>query len=883
MQENQIIYRKDYKKPDFLINHTNLYFNIINLETIEVIAKLKIIKNSDSATSLTLNGEDLTTIYVKLNNQELELGKDYSIANNLLTVFKTENQFILETKVVINPSKNTTLMGIYKSQNILCSQCEPEGFRRITWFIDRPDNMSKWDVAIEANKIDFPILLSNGNEVSKVEISDNRILKMFSDPFNKPAYLFAFVAGDFDYIHDTYITTISKKTVDLYIYVDKGKKEEAKFAMESLKKAMLWDEKTYNLEYDLNIFSIVTVRDFNFGAMENKSLNIFNEVYVLAKPETTTDIEFFRTEAVVAHEYFHNWTGDRVTCRDWFQLTLKEGLTVFRDHTFSEDHHYKDCARILESEVVRKKQFIEDNSPLSHPIRPEQYIEMNNFYTSTVYEKGSEVIRMMHTILGENNFKKGIALYFKKFDGNAVTCDDFVASLEEASGVSLTDFKKWYSQSGTPIVTVKTNYDKNNKSFTINLSQINLPTLNQEIKQNLVIPLKTALFDKKGKQLQLHSDEQKLGDETLIILDQANKQVTFNNIKEEPSLSINRFFSAPVIVKYEQSLADLQNLISNDTDGFIKFDSSRKYFNHYILDVINKLDNNQAVDILDEEVSNPFKELLKDNKSNPYLVSMVLKTPDFDTVAALFDKNIPVKNIYTAIDIIKANLAKHLEKLLVKVYNELQDDHSSVSKENYAKRSLKNNVLDYLIKLNKPEYFNLAKSHYHASNNMTNRLSVLMSTTSYIDNPIRQELFNEFLNQYKNESLIVNKWLSAEALSQNYAVLDKVNELINDEAVFSWTTPNKVYALIGALTQSNHFVFHEENGKGYEFLANAIIKLDDINPSVASKMASGFLNINKYPVKNIELMKRSMDKIMQKPNLSKGTFEIINKILNSIK
>jgi len=535
MSEPVVKYLKDYKKPDFFITKTHLDFTILS-DKIVVKSNLHIKKNS-AAADLHLNGDELITKSVSLNNNLLASSADYELDENILTIFNVPNEFTIQTTVEINPYTNTKLMGIYKSNSCIASQCEPEGFRRITWFIDRPDVMSVWQVSISANSSSFETLLSNGNLISDTTKGEIRTC-VFDDPFPKPSYLFAFVAGNFDICSKPFKTK-SGRDVALAVYVEKGKKEQARFALDSLARAMRWDEETFGLEYELEVFSIVAVSDFNFGAMENKSLNIFNEAYVLADPYIATDDDFFNIESIVAHEYFHNYTGDRITCRDWFQLTLKEGLTVFRDHLFSEDVRHRDIVRINDVEVLRNVQFAEDKGPLAHPIRPQSYIEMNNFYTTTVYDKGSEVIRMIETLIGVDNFKKGIAKYFELFDGQAVACEDFVHAMEVAGGVSLEKFKQWYAQSGTPIVSVKTSYNAEAKNFSIMLSQTNNPTFDQSEKQNLVLPMRLALFSKSGVQLDLSGDK-----EYVAVLDSKSAEFIFENIAEEPILSINRYFSA---------------------------------------------------------------------------------------------------------------------------------------------------------------------------------------------------------------------------------------------------------------------------------------------------------------------------------------------------
>lgn len=939
---HKIIHRKDYKSSAFTVSEVFLYFNVVDFTKVEVISNLLIrFNNKYNNDDLVLNGENFKTDYIKINNILLKNNEDYSIDNNLLkiksdilnnivnnsTIYNIEdflnkkfvlyeknnileNTFILETKVIIDPSANTSLMGIYKSKNYLCSQCEPEGFRRITWYIDRPDIMAKFQVTIEANKNVFPILLSNGNNIIKKDLDNNKHLAVFTDPFKKPSYLFAFVAGDFDCLHNTYITKISNKKVDLYIYTDKGDIGKANYAMDSLKRAMLWDEETYNLEYDLNIFSIVAVKDFNFGAMENKSLNIFNEIYVLANPDLVTDNDFISIEGIVAHEYFHNYTGNRVTCRDWFQLTLKEGLTVYRDNKFSESLHYKDTIRIANVELLRNKQFEEDNSPLSHSIRPESYIEIDNFYTKTVYEKGAEVVRMTETLLGEQTFIKGVKHYLTKFDGTAATCEDFISSLEEASGLSLNNFKKWYSSNGTPVVNIETLYNKENKQFTIKLHQ---QIFNKD--SSLVIPLKMALFNSSGSMLKLNilseqiinfKDTDSLN-EGLLVLEYNKQDFTFTDIEDNPILSINRDFSAPVIIKYKnQSNNTLSKLIEHDNNGFIKYDASKTYLINITLEVLDLISNNttknnqllnykQAKNIIKNTtlfqngLFSPFSTLLKsvlEKKQvdffNINLVGMILSSLSFKDISKYFTENIPVNAIYNALRVVKIALTESLEEYLLRAYNTLKDNEQDISKESSSIRLLRNNSLNLLASLEEEKYFNIIKDHYFNTKNMTNKIASLMAVKDY-NNTTREDLFNNFLNDYKNQPIVVNKYLSLEALSLNSNVINTINKLQNNKELFSFYNPNNVRFLFGSFAFSNYLFFHNDDGSGYKLISNCIIKVDSINSSVAAYLASSFSNINSFCKTNKTMLLKYIELILNNKTLSKGSYEILHKILRKIK
>ncbi|MFL1781170.1 Aminopeptidase N [Candidatus Hepatincolaceae symbiont of Richtersius coronifer] len=879
MNDKQPIFLRDYKVPDFLIKETNLYFKILE-DKIIVTSTLKITKNLEVAKDLILNGEDLKTISIKLNDELLE-AKDFSIADNLLKIFAVPQDFILQTVVEIDPYNNTKLMGIYKSANCLCSQCEPQGFRRITWFIDRPDVMSLWQVSITANINQYSTILSNGN-LSSDKIEEDLRTCTFIDICPKPSYLFAFVAGNFDVYSDKFFTK-SQRSIDLNVFVEEGKKNQAVFALESLKRAMKWDEDTYNLEYELDIFSIVAVSDFNFGAMENKSLNIFNELYVLADPTIATDTDYFNIEAIVAHEYFHNFTGNRITCRDWFQLTLKEGLTVFRDQTFSADLHDNDMVRIGDVEALRNAQFPEDASPLSHPIRPLSYIEMNNFYTSTVYEKGSEVIRMIRTLIGETNFKKGIAVYFENFDGQAVTCENFIWSMEQASGISLLNFQKWYFQSGTPVLDVKANYDEAHKSFTLALTQTTLPTFDCYQKHPLVLPLKVALFKSNGEKIKLaptfysNYSPENTEEENIVILEKDSESFTFNNVEEKPILSINRGFSAPIILKFAQDDKDLIDLIKYDDDGFIRFESLQTYLKNHILQMVNKLNLN--ISLSNQEINHVIgvhEYILKNYKQNIQLTAALLKLPTLTSLESSFIKDFPIENLYQVIKLLETAIANNYESIFEDIYNNMKDDETEFSATMIGNRALKNIALYYLIRTNKEKHRDLLVNYYNSTKSMTKRIGALVAVRDFIMLPEREKLFNDFYNQYKDYPTVLIKWLVLQATSIDNKTLEKVKEIIKLDS-FAYTNPNKVRSLIGGFA-NNLLSFHKEDGSGYNFLEESILLIDPINPSIAAGLTKAFAKINLHTAHRQQLMQKSINNILQKAEISKGLYEILEKI-----
>jgi aminopeptidase N len=875
MIEQKIKYLKDYKKPDFLIKETHLSFEVL-ADKIIVSSHLLLNKNNAEAKDLVLDGDELKTIKVILNDKILKEEKDYIITPNTLTIKNIPEKATVKTIVEIDPFNNTKLMGIYKTNTGLASQCEPEGFRRITWFIDRPDVMSLFFVDITADKTLYPTLLSNGNMVEN-KTSSNLNICSFVDPFPKPSYLFAFVAGDFDLCSSTF-TTKSGKKVATNVFVEKGKQDQGYFALESLHKSMKWDEDTYNLEYDLDIFSIVAVSDFNFGAMENKSLNIFNDAYVLANPYIATDDDYFNIESIVAHEYFHNYTGDRITCRDWFQLTLKEGLTVYRDHKFSMDLHNKDTVRIAQVETLRNFQFAEDASPLAHPIRPKSYIEMNNFYTTTVYEKGCEIIKMIEVLIGEENFKKGISTYFANFDGQAVTCEEFVWSMEKASGISLEKFKRWYEQSGTPVVSIEDSYNEAHKTYTLNITQTNTPTKNEPHKTDLVIPLKTALFNKSGMQMDLKVAGKSLGKDFVVILDEGTKEVVFENVTEKPTLSTNRGFSAPVIINYKQDDADKINLIENDTDGFARFEASQTYLKKHMLKWVAELQSGK--NIVDAEVTNillPYVKVLDDYAKDHALTNVLLRLPTFNSLEGAFSKNLPVEEIYTVIFMVEKALAKLLEPKLLDLFNKLQD-LEEFSAKMMAIRSLKHRCLYYLLKLEKQKYLTLVENYYKTSKSMTKKIASLVAIKDLYNTKEHKYIYESFYDEFKSYHTVLNKWFNLSAGVLRADGLENIKALMELDS-FSIKNPNKLRNLMAGF-MSNYKVFHNLDGSGYKFLEEIILKLDLINPSISANLAKSFAKINLHNSKRQALMKASMENILQHKNISKGLYEIISKILD---
>ncbi len=855
----QIKLLKDYKESDFNILETHLNFTIKE-DKINVIANLHLKKNNKNANTLILDGNDLETLSIKINSLDVA----YTINKSSLEIPNiNDDTFTLTTEVNIDPYNNTSLMGIYKSSSCICSQCEPEGFRKITWYIDRPDVMSVWYVTISAADNKYETLLSNGNLISQ-KVENNIKTCTFHDICPKPSYLFAFVAGNFDSVNDVFITKSNRK-VDLAVYVEKDKKEQAYFALESLKKSMKWDEEVFDLEYELDIFSIVAVSDFNMGAMENKSLNIFNDSLVLATPKIATDYDYFQIEAVVAHEYFHNFTGNRITCKNWFQLTLKEGLTVYRDHRFSEDLHNKDIVRIDQVDMLKNYQFPEDNSKLSHPIRPTSYIEMDNFYTATVYEKGSEVIRMIETIIGKDIFKKGIDIYFDNFDGQAVTCEDFLWSMEKASGISLEKFKQWYLQSGTPIVKIKTIYNENNKSFKIDLEQVNNPTHDQSKKENLVIPLKIALISNGA----IHNEK-------TIIFDKQKDTHIINDLTVKPILSVNRFFSAPVFIDYPQTDDELIQIIFHEKDGYAKYEAMQSFLRKHLITWIDNKENGIDIDIKQlNYVTDIYDNILNNYQNNMHLTSYLLVLPSITSFQMYYKKDFPLESIYYVLHSLTTAISDRYEKVFFKMFLDLHDDENTFSKENMEIRSLKNQCLYMLCKSsNKDDYIKNVVSYYYNTKNMTKRMGALNAIKD-LNIPKRTELLDDFYNEYKEFPTVINKYLAIQARISDVNNLLLVKNLMNHEA-FSITNPNKVRALIGSFAH-NIVAFHKTDGSGYKFLSDMILKLDKINSHMSSSLAKILIKYDTHKKERILLIKENIASILSHKDLSKGLLEILSK------
>lgn len=872
------IYLKNYTVPDFLIDHAFLYFDLHDAETI-VRSILDIKRNPKAKTKtapLVLNGEELILRSIAIDGKQLE-EKQYQVEDETLIIANVPDQFKLEIEVVIYPEKNTELAGLYQSSGNYCTQCESQGFRRITYFLDRPDVMTRFTTCIAADKDRYPALLSNGNLTETKDLSHDRRWVKWEDPSLKPCYLFALVAGDFDCISDQF-TTISKRKVDLKVYVEKGKRDQAVFAMESLKRAMRWDEETFGREYELDIYMIVSVSDFNFGAMENKGLNIFNDRYILAKSQIATDDDFVDIESVIGHEYFHNWSGNRVTVRDWFQITLKEGLTIFRDQSFTADMNSPVVERIGEASVIRTSQFSQDSGPLAHPIRPESYIEINNFYTVTVYNKGAEVIRMIQTIIGKEKFRQGMDLYFARNDGKAVTTDDFVKAMEDASGIDLSQFQLWYSQAGTPTLDVSSHYDAGKKTYTLDVKQFTSATPGQAQKQPFLIPLTIGLLDAFGKDLPLQLQGSNDNRETskVLLVKNLQEKFVFENVSEQPVPSLLRNFSAPVKLNYAYADDELVFLMTHDSDGFNRWDAAQKLGVKVMLQLIKDNQAGKALKVPDN-YKQAFVSLLQDQKTDRALMAQMLDLPKIDYLIQLMPIA-DIDSICRVYDFIYLEIAKHCKELLLENY------HRYHSTKPYhfdgpamAARSFKNQCLEYLAELRLPEIFSLCMQQFNAADNMTDTMGVLYALNE-VESSEREDVLTRFYETWKAEDLVIDKWFALQASAELPHALLKVKELLHHPA-FNYKNPNKVRAVIGSFAHYNYTHFHAKDGSGYEFLADQVLHVGKINPQVAARILEPLTHWQKFDAQRQTLMKEQLQKIVKSPQLSKDVFEIASKSL----
>ncbi|WP_419254718.1 aminopeptidase N [Caulobacter sp. ErkDOM-YI] len=857
----QAIRLADYRPFPFEIEETELAFKLEPSST-RVLATLKIRRTGDAGEPLVLNGERLKLISAAIDGRALS-ASDYRLDAEFLTLADVPDAFVLTTEVEIDPAANKALMGLYMSGGRFCTQCEAEGFRTITYFPDRPDVLSRYTVRIEADAA-FGYLLSNGNLWEGGELDDGRHYAIWNDPFPKPAYLFALVAGELDVLEDSFVT-MSGRTIALKVYVDPGQAPRGAYAMDSLKRSMKWDEDAFGREYDLDLFMIVAVRDFNFGAMENKGLNIFNSSLLLADPETATDADYERIEAVVAHEYFHNWTGNRITCRDWFQLCLKEGFTVFRDQSFSADQRGAAVQRIKDVKALRARQFAEDAGPLAHPVRPSSYMKIDNFYTATIYEKGAEIIRMLKTLLGAEAFRKGSDLYFERHDGQATTVEAFIACFADASGRDLTDFFAWYEQAGTPSVSLVSAYFEDSKALEITLTQFTAPTPGQPTKTPLPIPVTIGLLD---------SDGAPLRDSEVVVLDGATKAVRWEGIASPPVISALRGFSAPVNLTTDARSADRYGLFAADPDLFNRWEAGQTLARELIL----ARADGKPDEVGEERYADALGRALLDGASEPAFKALLLALPSEPDLSLAVEPADPAA-IHTARSALRARIAVHLGDLLRRLHGDLQTaGEFSADAQSAGKRALRNGCADLLAA--DPHAVNVERiaGHFEAAANMTDAMGAL-SALVQIGGEARDKALAAFHAKWKDEPLVLDKWFAVQARDPSQDVLERIVAL-TQHADFDATNPNRFRALVSTFANFNPSRFHDPSGAGYRFLAEKILAVDAYNPMTAARLVEPLGSWRRYPEALGAQMREALKGVAAHPGLSKNVLELASKALD---
>jgi aminopeptidase N len=872
----QTIFLKDYQPTPYLVDHVSLDFRLEPDKT-RVIARFDCRVNPaapEGIHPLVLDGENIRLVSIAFTGVALEEDQ-YSVTSTKLIISEPpRDPFTLEIETTCNPTDNTALSGLYRSGGNYCTQCEAEGFRRITYFLDRPDILSRYRVRIEADKIENPVLLSNGNKVLEGDIAgSNRHFAIWEDPFPKPCYLFALVAGDLAMVSDRF-TTMNGRKVKLEIYVEHGKQDRCEWAMESLKRSMTWDEEAFGREYDLDVFMIVAVSDFNMGAMENKGLNIFNDKFILARPETATDADYAHIEAIIAHEYFHNWSGNRITCRDWFQLCLKEGLTVFRDQEFSSDVRSRPVKRISDVKLLRAHQFPEDAGPLAHPVRPQSYMEINNFYTATIYEKGAELVRMLKTLVGAVAFRKGMDLYFGRHDGQAVTMEDFVACMAEACGRDLDHFFQWYNQAGTPDVVAQGHFDEQAGRYTLKLTQSTNPTPDQPQKLPLHIPLRVGLLGADGGELRLDTAFDGINHDGIIQLTGAEQTFVFNNIESPPVLSLNRDFSAPINLTSNLTTDDKLFLIAHDSDPFNRFEAAQEIGEALI---ISAMERPQETPAGLERFSAAIKSVTGDRSLQAAFVAQMLTLPGEGAIASRLGRNVDPEKIHIASNFVAAYLGNELEGMLLEIYNAPADKDYAPDATAAGQRSLKQAALMLLGAGNAGQGAMLAYRQFKSATNMTDEFNALVALTQ-IDVEERGAALEEFYDRHADDHLLVDKWFGLHAQVPFPETLGQVRALLEHEA-FSLRKPNTVRALVGSFSLANPVCFNEADGSGYELFSDVIIQLDRINPQVAARLSGAFRSWRMLEPVRRQLAKSALERINQTSGLSTDTLEITERSL----
>lgn len=869
----ETIYLKDYQSPYFNIEKTHLRFDLFE-EYTQVDSRLLMSRNTkqDDQAPLVLAGQGLELLSVSIDGKELS-ADDYNVEAESLTIFSLPDNFELAISTKIEPQNNTALEGLYKSGGMFCTQCEAEGFRRITYYLDRPDVMSIFTTEVIADKAKYPVLLSNGNAIERKDLNAGRHSVTWQDPHKKPCYLFALVAGDLMVKEDEF-TTMSGRKVDLKIFVEPQNIDKTDYALDALKRSMKWDEEKYGREYDLDIFMIVAVDDFNMGAMENKGLNIFNSSCVLANPQTATDVAYQRIEAIVAHEYFHNWSGNRVTCRDWFQLSLKEGFTVFRDAQFTADMNSKTVKRIEDATFLRTVQFAEDASPMAHPVQPDSFMEISNFYTVTIYEKGCEIVGMIHKLLGEEGFRKGSDLYFDRHDGQAVTIDEFVGAMEDANDVSLKQFKRWYKFAGTPVVDVTSVYDSGAQTYTL--------TFKQSCAEPFLIPIELGLLSQQGEELSLQladvaTNKANCFENGIFKLTEKEQQLVFSDIREEPVPSLLRDFSAPIKLNYSLTRDQLMFLMQHDGDGFNCWDAGQRLALDVIDEVMLQIKQGQPAKV-DERLIAAYKRILQRGDLDHAMLAKMLILPSVSYIAET-QEIIDLHAINDARTLVQSELANALADDLSRLYTKLNQPQEYLPEpKQMAQRGLKNAALAYLLKSDNEQYCELAVKQFASSDNMTDSMAAL---TCLVNSPYKtaaEQALQAFYQQWRSEPLVVNQWLAVQAGSAEYGTLTNIKKLLEHEA-FDIKNPNKVRAVIGTFAGQSLVNFHAQDGSGYELLADNIIVLNRLNPQMASRLIAPLSKWRRYTPEQGEKMQQQLQRIMNQEGLSKDVFEVVSKSL----
>ena len=875
-EEARPVRLSEYLPPDWLVETVHLDVKLdATRSPVRATLRLKPNPASSAAAPLKLDGDGLTLVSLKIDGETVSPDRFVATPNGLTIQQPPHGPFTLEIETLVDPTANTQLSGLYRASDTYCTQCEPEGFRRITYFPDRPDVMAVYTTRIEANKDEAPVLLANGNLVEQGDLPDGRHFAVWHDPWPKPSYLYALVGGKLAVVEDTF-TTMSGREVALRLFVEPGKEEFCDFAMDSLKRSMRWDEEAFGREYDLDVFMIVAVSHFNMGAMENKGLNVFNDKYVLASPDTATDQDYVNIEAIIAHEYFHNWTGNRITCRDWFQLCLKEGLTVFRDQEFTSDERSRVVARIGDVRGLRTVQFNEDAGPLSHPVRPEIYREINNFYTATVYDKGAEVVRMIKTLIGPAHFRKGMDLYFERHDGEAATIEQFVQCFADVSGRDFKQFMRWYSQAGTPDIAATGRYDAAAKTYQLDVTQTIRPTAGQPVKEPMVVPLSVGLVGKNGD-LTLEAADGPSPEHGVIVLDKPAQTFTFTGVAEKPVLSINRGFSAPIRLDAALTSDDLRVLAARDSDPFNRWQAVQTLATTLLTGNAKRLRAGQDPEA-DEGLLDALGAILADTSLEPAFIAEALHLPSESDIAREIGNDVDPDAIFRARTGLRALVGLHLNAELTATYRKMTTDAPYVpDAASSGRRSLKNICLDLLAATAETHAIRLAAFQHQTANNMTDRMAAL-ATLNQHDVAERSSALEVFYQRYRDDPLTLDKWFMLEATAPHASTLARVRALTSHPA-FSMSNPNRVRSLITVFATANQTQFNRTDGAGYEFIADAVLALDGANPQVAARMLSAFRSWRMLEPDRRRLAEAALHRVAAQPKLSRDVSDIAQRTL----